>query len=384
MNKTLTLLLALLGATGLWAQTADTLSFFSKAFNEPRTVYVIKPEFYKYQSEEVRLPVIYLLDGQHEWLVNPLSSTIKYLQYTHQIPQSIVVIIPLRNRNAECSFNSETWEPSPLHRFITTEVDDQLKPYHPNGFKTLIGHSFSASFALYSSLLAPDYYSAVIAHTPLDALEKLILRMQSTEAVDYSRISISTGGKAQDKDFYHRSEYERLKAEHPAFFTSVHTFEADYTGHTAVPIVATPYLLTQIFADFSSRYTSIAEVNSEYKLKTSPISVDDEMQKTEEASRLGHYFFPPEIPEINGLASRYANSGLNDYAIAVYEKSIQYFPSYYEFHLALYELYMPRHMQLAKTHLNKAAELLTTLEANLPEQQELLQAINLEKNKNGW
>ena len=48
MKKTLTLMLALLGATELWAQTADTLSFFSKAFNEPRTVYVIKPEFYKY------------------------------------------------------------------------------------------------------------------------------------------------------------------------------------------------------------------------------------------------------------------------------------------------------------------------------------------------
>src|SRR5690606_33248860 len=122
----------------------------------------------KYRSEEVKLPVIYILDGQHQWFVNPLLSNIRYLQYTHQIPQAIVVTIPLLNRNKECGIKNINDKELPLHQFITQEIDEKIQSYYPNDFKIIIGHSFSASFALYSYLKKPVYYSGVIANTPLD------------------------------------------------------------------------------------------------------------------------------------------------------------------------------------------------------------------------
>lgn len=63
-----------------YGQEIDTLTFHSKVFKEERTIYIHKSEFYKYKSDSVKLPVIYLLDGQHEWFINPLLSDIQYLQ----------------------------------------------------------------------------------------------------------------------------------------------------------------------------------------------------------------------------------------------------------------------------------------------------------------
>jgi hypothetical protein len=151
-----------------------------------------------------------------------------------------------------------------------------------------------------------------------------------------------------------------------------------------VPIVATPFLMTGIFTDFSSRYKKIAEVNDEYKLVLFPTSVEDEIQKIEVASILGNYTYCPEIADINGLASRYLSSDLNEYGIAVYQMGITLFPNYFEFHLALYDLYLPSNKSKAKYHLNTATALLEKLEKQLPEQQEILNAIDDEKKKNGW
>lgn len=73
-------------------QEINTLSFYSKAFNEQRTVCIHKPEFYKHKPESVKLPVIHLLDGQHEWFIEPLLSDIRFLQCTHEIPNTTVVV----------------------------------------------------------------------------------------------------------------------------------------------------------------------------------------------------------------------------------------------------------------------------------------------------
>jgi S-formylglutathione hydrolase FrmB len=60
------------------------------------------------------------------------------------------VIIPHIDRNTECGIKSLQGEILPLHNFITEELEKQLKAYNPNEFRAIIGHSFSASFALYS------------------------------------------------------------------------------------------------------------------------------------------------------------------------------------------------------------------------------------------
>lgn len=384
MKEKLTIILALFISISVYGQKTDTITFFSQTLQQERTVYIITPEFYKYQSDSVKLPVIYILDGQHEWFVNPLLTTIKYLQYTHEIPQALLVVIPHNDRNTECGIKSLEGEVLPLHKFITEDLDKQLKPYNPNELRAIIGHSFSASFALYSYLKSSEFYSAVIANTPLDHFEELIEELQKSKNTDYRKISISIGGIALDKDYYHRREFDKLKLKYSTFFNSVNIFVADQSSHNAVPIVSIPFFLTNIFSDFSSRYSGIAKVNDEYQLIEIPKSVKDELTKIEQASMVGNSKYCPEIPDINGLASRYLSSGLNQYGISIYEMGIKYFPNYYEFHLALYELYLPTDKIKAQHHLNTAMKLLEKLENDLPEQQEVLNEINDQRKKNGW
>ena len=127
-----------------------------------------------------------------------------------------------------------------------------------------------------------------------------------------------------------------------------------------------------------------ARVGNDYQLINIPKSVEDELSKIKEASKLDEAFYPPEIAEVNGLASRYWGSQLNDYAIAIYEMGVQYYPYYYDFQLQLYELLLPIAKDRAKAHLNRAEELLTTLETSLLERQNLLNEIRNEKLKHGW
>ena len=365
-----------------YGQEIDTLSFYSKAFQEERTVYIHKPEIYKYKSDSLKLPVIYILDGQHEWFINPLLSDIEYLQYTHEIPNVIVVVIPHKNRNKECGIIDLKTE-LPLDVFITTELDRELSNCNPSDYKVIIGHSFSASFSLYSYLKHPDYYSSIIANTPLDELELLINSFQETNNIDKENISISIGGIDSSKDYYHRKKYNDLKEKYPDFFNSIKIFEANYSTHNAVPIVATPTLLTRVFESFSDRYTDIAKVNDEYKLISVPEKNELEIQKIIQSSQMDEYFYPPEIAEINGIASRYWNSEYYDITIDIYKLGTKYYPKYYEFYLSLYELTLKKD-DTSKEYLERAELLLTTIEGNWEGKSEIIEEIQNEKEKNGW
>ncbi len=368
----------------VFGQQTDTLRFYSNVFKSERTVYITTPEFYKYQSKEVKLPVVFLLDGQHEWFVNPVLNTIRYLQYTHQIPHCIVVTIPLVNRNKECGIKNLEGDELPLYKFITEEIDEKIKLYQVNKYKLLIGHSFSASFSLYAYFKNPNYFSAVIANTPLDNFKELILAIDSNDNIDKQRIYISVGGNAKHEDYFHRKAFDKLEKEFPAFFNSIHTFVAKSAGHNAVPILATPNLLTKLFSEFSKRYTDIASVDDNYMIIDKPSSIEDEIYKIETASKIVGNFYPPEIADLNGLASRYWNSNLINYAIAIYELGTKYYPGYYDFHLQLYELLLETDLERAKLNLNKGNDLLKTVETNNSARDEIMEEIAKEMKKNGW
>ena len=369
-------------STVVTGQNPDTLSFYSEAFKEKRTVFVHKPGFNKYASDSVKFPVIYLLDGQHDWFIEPTLSNIKYLQYTHEIPNVIVVVIPLKNRVKESRI-IDLKTKLPLDEFITKDLEEKLKKYNPNDFRMIIGHSFSASFSLYSYYSNPNFYSAVIANTPLDKMEMLVKGFTNSN-IDKTKISISIGGAARSKDFYHRKNHTQLKTDFPIFYKTINTFDAEYSKHSAVPIVAVPFILTKIFRDFSDRYTKIAEINVEYKLKNKPETVKKEMFKILKAAKIENFFYPPEIAEINGIASRYANSGYNNHATKVYELGIKYYPNYYQFYLSLYDFLKNEDVNKAKKYLNKAELLLHQFETDWEGKKEELKIIENEKIKNKW
>lgn len=356
------------------AQEIDTLHIDSKYFNSKRVVYVHKPEFYKYKSDSVKLPVYYILDGQHEWFVNPTLNTIKYLQYTHEIPQAIIVVVPLENRYKECGIDSLGGDGLPLHNFITKELSNHLlERYATNGFNLLIGHSFSASFALYSYCKAPEFYSAIFSHSPLDKLNKTVEYL-STNKIDLSKVFISVGGEVKDK--YHRANCELLKKEQPEFFKSISYYEANYSTHNSVPIAANPHFFMQLFEPFSIRYNKIAEVDPNYKLVKKPFSIKKEKIKIEKASFMDNKKIPIEVAEINGIASRYWNSKFNDYAIAIYTKGIELYPKYYEFYISLGELHLNKDKDKAKKYLEKSKELLEKYEEDTKYKEEILNEIN--------
>jgi hypothetical protein len=382
-TKIFFLLVFLFSASIIPAQETDTLSFYSEAFGEQRTVYIHKPGFYKYKSGSVKLPVIFLLDGQHEWFINPILSDIKYLQYTHEIPNALVVVVPHKNRNDECVFSG--LQPGmPLDIFITEELTRALTKYNPGEIRIIAGHSFSASFALYAYLMHPGFYTAVMAHTPLYELESLVEALGKTGQADKDRIYISTGGIAGEKDYHHRKKYDQLKSGYPDFFSDIVTFEADYSAHNAVPIVATPVFLTRIFERFRGRYAGIAKTDDEYKLIDIPETAEAEIDKVLEASVIGDYFYPPGIAEINGIASRYAYNGYNNQALEIYRLGITYYPDYYEFYLSLYELTYGQDSEQAREYLSRAEFLLKTVETGWDGKNALLDEIRIEKVKHGW
>jgi len=367
----------------IFGQDIDTLSFYSEAFQENRTVYIHKSDHYKYKSASVKLPLIYILDGQHEWFVDPILSDIRYLQYTHEIPHALIVIIPHKNRNKECGIINLKTELA-LDVFITEELEKELKKYNPNDFKLIIGHSFSASFSLYSYYNHPNFYNSVIANTPLDEMPLLVSSLQENDEIEKDKILISIGGIAKDKDYYHRKKYDLLKEKYPDFFSAIHVFEANASTHNAVPIVSTPMLITKVFEQFSSRYSEIAQVNMDYKLITEPETTEREIQKILTASQIGHFFYPPEIAEINGIASKYWSSDYTDWATEVYKLGTKYYPNYYEFYLFLYELTLNKNKGKSRAYLEKAESLVLSVENKKEQKNEIMEEIRAQKLKNGW
>ncbi|WP_425075961.1 alpha/beta hydrolase-fold protein [Psychroserpens sp. S379A] len=379
--KNITYVLLFIISSILYGQEIDTLSFYSKAFEEKRIIYVHKPEFYKYKSDAVKLPVIYLLDGQHKWFAKPVISDIKYLRFTKEIPSAIIVVIPLKDRIKECAITDLKTE-LPLDKFLTEELDEEIKSYNPSDYKIIIGHSFSASFSLFSFYNHPDYYSSVIANSPYDQMEMLVAGFEQSKEIDKSKISISIG--SINKDVEHRKKYDKLKMQFPSFFNSINVFEANYSAHNSVPIIAVPTLLTRVFENYRSRYFEIAEVDLKYKLIKKPGSITDELNKIEMASKIQKYNYPPEISDINGIASRYWNNDLEGYAAKVYKLGVKYYPNYYEFYLSLYELALNKDEKLSREYLDKAEILLKTVENNWEGKSEIIEEIKAEKIKNGW
>ena len=210
----------------------------------------------------------------------------------------------------------------------------------------------------------------------------LVEGFEQSEVIDKSKISISIGSSV--KDIAHRKKYDNLKVQFPSFFESIYTFEANYTAHNAVPIVAAPTLLTKVFEDYRNRFFEIAQVDMEYKLINKPGSISEELNKIRVASKIGNYDYPPEISDINGIASRYWNNELEEYAANIYELGVKYYPNYYEFYLSLYELTLDNDKETSRKYLERAELLLKTVENNWEGKLEIIKEIHAEKIKNGW
>ncbi|MBP7168348.1 MAG: hypothetical protein KBB64_11845, partial [Bacteroidia bacterium] len=245
-NRIILFLIALLILPFDGHSSTDTISIPSPNFHQVRKIYIKTPEIKKQASDKVRYPVLYLLDAQQEWLTNPLLSEIEYLQYTHDIPQMIIVMVPLVNREKECREGLQDREKSPLLEFLMMETEAALQSYNPSGLRILLGHSFSASFALSAYLKKPAFFDIVIAHSPIDRLESLLLKFDSAYA-DKTTIPayLSFGSTHSSKDYWHRTIFNELKTKHQSVMNKLHIITSDVASHTSVPLITTPEILSK-------------------------------------------------------------------------------------------------------------------------------------------
>ena len=381
MNRLLKIALTLLLfviCLNVSAQQIDTIKIQSTAFNKERIVYIHTPYKQKYISDKVKLPVIFVLDGQHEWFADPVVQNIKALQYTHQVPHALIVVIPHQNRYTECAIKDINTV-SPLEQFITKEVAEAIEKYNVGKDRLIIGHSFSSSFAFKAFLKNRNFFTGVFMHTPLDKMEELLPLAQQQKDLNKKNVFYSVGGIADHLDTFHRKAFDGFKLKYANFMEGIHTLAIDEARHNTVPIVANPAFLLNYYARMSDRFVDIARVDENYSIVTAPESVEVEMRKISKASLYNGEMQIPEIAEFNGIASRYWHNKHYDHGIAVYNMALEYYSKLGEFHLSLYELHTEKKDNAkAIEHLKKARALIVQYEeAN----EQMLKEIDVVLNK---
>ena len=342
----------------LFAQAADTLRFQSAAFGTERRVIIHTPDFFRVASPEVRMPVFIVLDGQHEWFIEPLLNDIRYLQYTHDVPQAITVVVPHADRVAECAQKSETSDPLPLLRMLTEELPGLLEPYHPGDYRVLIGHSFTASFALYAKQRAPDAFDAVIALSPLHRVQH-VLPALADQLKDRPNddVLLAIGGAHAFKDGGHYARFMDTWTAMPAERGRMILTEYPSAGHTSIPIIAFPEKLATLFNDFSIR-DSLAAVDAEYLLREEPPPPADLMAQIDGSLGFRGTRLPWELAEINGLASRLWASDKKEHVLAIYRRGAELYPGDYSMHWSLGEVLLVQDRSAGMAALRKAQVLL--------------------------
>jgi len=358
----------------LSAQHSDTLRFHSVAFGSERSVVVHLPQFHRYASAEVRMPVIILLDGQHEWFVDPLLNDIRFLQYTHIVPQAIVVTVPHVDRVKECAPDSITQPTMPLLELLTKELPPLLQRYQPGDITVLVGHSFTASFALYAYLSAPEAFDAVIALSPLHLVEHSMPRVADRlEKHVNERVLVSVGGADKQLDGGHHGDLTKAAKAARIERTQGRLLFREYpsAGHTSLPIISFADLLSTLFTPYATRDSLVPVGLYDYKVLSPPPPPEVLLQQLEATHGFLGGTLPWGLDEANGLLSRLGSSGYSEHVSLLLRKAIALYPNFYYFHAWLGEELMERDPVAAKQHVNDALRILEEHDRNDPDYEEM-------------
>jgi len=154
------LLLLLLMTNFKVVAQSNILEIESEYFNTGRSVYFEKSERFD-SAKSYQLFVVLDEPVLFEYTI----SVLKYLSMWKEIPQYIVLGIPNENRWTELQpRNNEPIDKNPFFKFIENEIE--VIPYVKNSsFRTLVGHSLSARFAL-QFFFRNEMYSGVVAISP--------------------------------------------------------------------------------------------------------------------------------------------------------------------------------------------------------------------------
>jgi len=147
-------------------------SFYSESLQANRVIDVALPANYVETADDIRYPVILVMDG--ELLFHAVSGLVEIMSMTSQMPEAIVIGInnsPGDRRNMMPRTLNEDGQP---HRyggkekeylaFIKNEVLPMIeRTYRAASFRTMIGLSPSAKLTLHTFWQAPELFDAHVA-----------------------------------------------------------------------------------------------------------------------------------------------------------------------------------------------------------------------------
>ncbi|MEZ4652542.1 MAG: alpha/beta hydrolase-fold protein [Candidatus Eisenbacteria bacterium] len=142
----------------------------SNALDMDRGYRVALPEGFAW-SPDTHYPVLYVLDAQDHFA--HVATTVAFLTSSGEIPPTLVVGIDSGNRIHEYTQTdwSEAWVGGGGAGKFQTFLNDELIPlveerWRADGFRTLMGHSASAQFALHQLATAPSVFRAWFVLSP--------------------------------------------------------------------------------------------------------------------------------------------------------------------------------------------------------------------------
>lgn len=192
----------------------ETITLYSSAADRDYNIYVALPE--AYSLRDVDYPVIYLLDGDRDFIWATEYS--RWLSFINVIPRAIIVGIDnsLHRDQDLLPKNQEGVE-----NFVTF-LQEELIPYIDSNYRTiptdrtLSGASHGGLFALYTLFHKPEMFNRYIVTSPPLFKDDLIFKYEEEFASNHSKLPVklylSIGGlEATTFITYLEELYERLE-----------------------------------------------------------------------------------------------------------------------------------------------------------------------------
>ena len=153
----------------------DTLdyTFYSKTFNDERTISVFLPPAYIDDKTSKNFAVAYVFDGQFSPYFNMVNSMISYYEQSDEGVPLIVVSIHSKKRWGEFVPIDESKESTSIQGAdkLSLFLKDEVIPYIDSNYRTKdfkigIGHSLGGTFVVNEIVKENSIFNAVIAASP--------------------------------------------------------------------------------------------------------------------------------------------------------------------------------------------------------------------------
>jgi predicted alpha/beta superfamily hydrolase len=207
MNKNFLLVMVLFSLVYSSINAQELMSYTNpKEYTMPaklipteRKYWVSLPKDYNQTTN--RYPIIFLFDGNEEYLKNLMLFDIDQLTRYSEMPPCIIVGIIQRNRildfgplyAVKSNPNSDKVNGDKFFDFIKQELLPELnKNYRTQEFKVGIGHSLGGLFLLNSFTKDPEFFNGIVAVSPALEMDRDSTLFKNVETTLKSKINKQT------------------------------------------------------------------------------------------------------------------------------------------------------------------------------------------------